>query len=403
MYRFNLKKILSLLLMVFALSAQKVYADDIRPSPIKQENILVLEEGTSKGTVCVLGYPTLDDKVKALAGEMLRANECAVLSSDRFIFDFRIISVLLKCETPEKVSYRSVAYDLECDRILSLGDILNKDADKEALGGKIEDFVKSHAAYEDSDSDVYLDANEYDFVLSGQSLGICVPASTQRDGFLCVLPITDNELLCNALRMGGLYPWEKAIAFTFDDGPGEYTQEILSCLEELDAKASFFVLGCHIEGNEKLLERMVALGCEVGCHGYDHKDMRRQSKEAVKEEIEKSSSLIYNACGVNPTLFRAPYGEFSVATKDVALHKIKWSVDTLDWKIQQREAVKNAILSKAQSGDIVLLHDIFKTSAEGFCDAARELSEKGYKLVTVTELLELQRKTPDESVYKKKA
>ncbi len=393
-----------MLLIISGIPAVNVRANgDIKPSPIKQESLLILEEGTSKGEICVLGYPTLDNRTKALAREMLIASEDAELSSDRFLFDGRILSVLLKCQSKDDVRYRSVVYDAECDKILSLGDILKNDADKEALGGRIEDFVKSHTAFEDSVGEVYLDADEYDFVLSGETLGICVPPYKDKDGFLCVLPIADNELLCNAVRMGGLYPWEKAIAFTFDDGPGDYTEEILNCLEELDAKASFFVLGCHIEGSEAILERMVRLGCEVGCHGFDHKDMRKQSATAVKEEIDKTSSLIYGACGEHPTLFRAPYGEFSASVKDTALHKIKWSVDTLDWKTQSKEAVKNAILSKAQSGDIVLLHDIFKTSVEGFCEAARELSERGYKLVTVTELLELQEKEPDEMVYHKKA
>ncbi len=399
-----LKVFLSLLLMLSVIPAQTVGASEkTEPSLIKQESLITIEEGSSKGSICVLGYPTLDCRTKALAVEILAANEGARLSFDRFSFGGRIISVLLKCETDDFVNYRSVVYDTECDKILALGDILKKDADEETLGGKIGDFVKSNTAVGASSDEVYLDANEYDFVLSAEGLGICVPRNDERDGFLCVLPIADNELLCNGLRMGGVYPWEKAIAFTFDDGPGEYTEKILDCLEELDAKASFFVLGCHIEGSEAILGRMVDLGCEVGCHGYDHKDMRRQSEDAVKEEVEKTSELIYEACGVRPTLFRSPYGEFSASSKCIELHRIKWSVDTLDWKTQHTEAVKNAILSKADDGDIVLLHDIFKTSAEGFCDAARELVSKGYKLVTVTELLELQEKTPDERVYNKKA
>lgn len=403
MYRIDLKAILSLLLIICFIPAVNVNADaETEPSLLKQESLLILEEGDSKGKICVLGFPTLDEKTEAVAREMLRESESALLSSDRFLFDGRIVSVLLKCESGGAVRYRSVVYDADCDKILSLGDILKKDVDKEAIGGKIEDFLKSHTAFGMSE-EIYLDADEFDFVLSGETLAICVPPYDDNNGFLCVLPIVDNELLCNAVRMGGLYPWEKAIAFTFDDGPGNYTEEILDCLEELDAKASFFVLGCHIEGNEQTLERMIKLGCEVGCHGFDHKDMRGQSNDAIRDEIEKTSALIYEVCGIKPTLFRAPYGEFSGYSKEANLHKIKWSVDTLDWKTQNKEAVKNTILSKASNGDIVLLHDIFKTSAEGFCEAARELSKRGYKLVTVTELLELQEKNPDERVYNKKA
>ena len=383
--------------MLSVIPAVEVFANgNIEPSLIKQESLLIIEEGTSKGKLLVLGYPTLDEKTEAVARQMLSQYERAELSSDRFTFDGRILSVLLKCASDGKTVYRSVSYDTECDKILTLGDILAEDVEN------VGEFIKSHAELDGSD-ELYLDADEYDFVLSGETLAICVPPSENGDGFLCVLPIADNGLLCNAVRKGGLYPWEKAIAFTFDDGPSEYTDEILDCLEEIGAKASFFVLGCHVEGNESTLARMAELGCDIGTHGFDHKDMRAQSSAEALRQITKTSELIYGACGVNPTIFRAPYGEFSPSTKDAALHKIKWSVDTLDWKTQNKEAVKNAILSKAKNGDIVLLHDIFKTSAEGFCGAARELVRDGYKLVTVTQLLELSEKTPDGRVYNKKA
>ncbi len=399
MYRFKPKVFFVLLLMLSLLPVRVYASDKTEPSLIKQESFLIIEEGASTGKVHVLGYPRLDERTAEVAKEMLRENSGATLSSDRFLFDGRIISVLLRLDGNGLTSYRSVVYDTECDRILSLGDILKKDTDS----GGVSDLIKSHTAFGSQSEDEYLNADEYDFVLSGETLAICVPHTDGKDGFLCVMPLAESELLCNAIGMGGLYPWEKAIAFTFDDGPCEYTEQILDCLEELDARASFFVLGCHIEGNEALLERMVSLGCEIGCHGFDHKDMRKQSASAVAGEVDKTSRLIYAACGVEPTLFRAPYGEFSKSSDGIALHRIKWSVDTLDWKTKQRDAVKNAILKDAHDGDIVLLHDIFKTSAEGFCDAARELKARGYKLVTVSELLELQGKTPDKRVYHKKA
>ena len=195
---------------------------------------------------------------------------------------------------------------------------------------------------------------------------------------------------------------QKLIAFTFDDGPGLYTDEILDCLEEISGKATFFVLGCHVQGHEKQLMRMVDMGCDIGCHGFSHSDMRGQNSKSVMNEIEKTNGLIEAACGLKPTLFRAPYGEFSKSTLDARLHRIKWSVDTLDWKKQNAVYVKDYIVSTVNDGDIVLLHDIFKTSAEGFCLAARELVKQNYKLVTVSELLDLTGKTPSDKIYSKK-
>ena len=190
--------------MLSVIPAAKVFANgNIEPSLIKQESLLIIEEGTSKGKLLVLGYPKLDEKTKAAATEMLRKYESAELSSAGFAFDGRIIGVLLKCTAGEKTVYRSVSYDTECDKILTLGDILAQDAEN------VGEFIKSHAELDGSD-ELYLDANEYDFILSGETLAICVPPSESGDGFLCVLPIADNGLLCNAVRKGGLYPWEKA-------------------------------------------------------------------------------------------------------------------------------------------------------------------------------------------------
>ena len=60
------------------------------------------------------------------------------------------------------------------------------------------------------------------------------------------------------------------IALTFDDGPGEYTDQLLDCLEENNAHATFFMLGQNVAGREATVQRMVDIGCELGNHSWDH-------------------------------------------------------------------------------------------------------------------------------------
>lgn len=195
---------------------------------------------------------------------------------------------------------------------------------------------------------------------------------------------------------------QKKIAITFDDGPSKYTEEILDYIEENGGAVTFMVLGENAENFTDTVRRASSLGCEIGCHGWSHKDMRKLSDRETARECERCASLIESVCSKRPTVFRAPYGEFTDSAKKAGMHCIKWSVDTLDWKTRKTEAVVNAILNNAKDGDIILLHDIFKTSADGFIIAAKELSKRGFELVTVSELLGLSKKAPDGTVYYKR-
>lgn len=348
-----------------------------------------------KSEIPKFGYEKLDLAVKDKAEET--AKDGAKLRFDVFTSDKRFITVLVRAEGENGVRYKSTAYDKECDRIITLKDILSKSTDMETVNADLKLFAYSH--FEDG----FRESDDYDIVITEHSIGLCVePDEDGKNGYICIFEKSGNPKLCSAFSdKKSIFPWEKAVAFTFDDGPSKYTDIILDFLEKNNSKATFFILGEQADENAERIKRMKSLGCEFGCHGYSHSDMRKQSTQKVNEEFSKTSDLIYKACGERPTVFRAPYGEFSKSTSEIKLPRIKWSVDTMDWKTKNRQAVKDSILSCAKSGDIILLHDIFKTSAEGFCDAAEELKAAGYKLVTVSELLDLKGEAGTKIYYRR--
>lgn len=179
----------------------------------------------------------------------------------------------------------------------------------------------------------------------------------------------------------------KYIAFTFDDGPGDYTDKLLDALEKYHSKATFFVLGNRVNTYKKQLKREFDLGMEIGSHTWAHKNLNVISKSAVKSEIFKARDAIKKIIGQNPTVLRPPYGNFNkTVSKNAGVPMIYWSVDTEDWKHKNVKYVSKYIVKHARDGEIILLHDIHPTSVDGFIKALPELKKKGFELVTVSEL-----------------
>ena len=177
------------------------------------------------------------------------------------------------------------------------------------------------------------------------------------------------------------------VALTFDDGPGQYTDKLLDCLEENGAKATFYMLGQNVEKYPDIVKRMHDLGMELSNHTYDHKDLTKLTQSQITEEIEKTNTLIENAAGVLPDTLRPPGGSYNEAVQNLAgMHIVKWSIDTKDWKTKSEDQTYQCVMDSVQDGSIVLMHDIHQWSVDAALRLIPDLMEEGYKLVTVQEL-----------------
>lgn len=385
-----------------------VSADVVRsevPSVIKSYPQVELKLKNSRCLLPKLNNDGFDKEAESSALELMELyGECDI-ECDLFFWNGRIASLLYKTECNEGKRFHSLVYDLEENKKLTLSQVLRKGVGAKDLYSMTENFLRDHPVfsgdeYSLSEDDVLPETT--DFILTDHCLSLCVHPKGS-DGFMCVLPFEKTDAAADSIaRKKGTLPWEKVIAFTFDDGPSEHTEKILDVLSKVSGKATFFVLGCHVEGNEPILSRISNEGSEIALHGYSHKDMRKLSQAEAESEISRTAKLVFDACGAEPILMRAPYGEFTSATAKSGLHSIKWSVDTRDWILQDSDRIASEIIKEAKSGDIVLLHDIFPESAEGFEKAAKHLTEEGYRLVTVTELLGLSGEKPDGRIYHKK-
>jgi len=184
-------------------------------------------------------------------------------------------------------------------------------------------------------------------------------------------------------------PATQYIALTFDDGPHTvYTRQLLDGLKERGIRASFFLIGQNIHGNEELVLRMKEEGHLIGNHSQNHIQLTRENEDAVCSQIISTNQQIAKITGQMPEYVRPPFGSWDEELEClVPMTVVLWDVDPLDWKIQNTDKIVNHVVKQVEDGDIILLHDVYETSVEAALEIVDRLSEKGYNFVTVDELL----------------
>jgi peptidoglycan/xylan/chitin deacetylase (PgdA/CDA1 family) len=183
----------------------------------------------------------------------------------------------------------------------------------------------------------------------------------------------------------------KRIALTFDDGPGDYTGRVLDVLRHNHVNGTFFTIGDQIPGREGLLRRELAEGNAIGDHSLHHET--RPGSESMRITRDR----IRAATGYSPCLFRPPGGALKVSSVAEAAHKlgmatILWDVDPADWQTPGAGAIYSRVVSNVRPGSIVLMHDGGGNRSQTIAalpDIIHTLRSRGYKMVTVPQLLHL--------------
>lgn len=189
------------------------------------------------------------------------------------------------------------------------------------------------------------------------------------------------------VKAGRLDKNKPLIALTFDDGPSIYTPNILAALKEHNGRATFFVVGNRINRYKSQLKAIYEADCEIGNHSYSHANLGISSKQKIKSELSKCDKLIKKVTGKKPKLIRPPYG--SINENLVSESKrplVLWNVDTLDWQSRDADKVYNHVMSHLHDGNIILMHDVYRSSERAAIRIISALERKGYQMVTVSEL-----------------
>jgi peptidoglycan/xylan/chitin deacetylase (PgdA/CDA1 family) len=201
-------------------------------------------------------------------------------------------------------------------------------------------------------------------------------------------PPKEPPITFNSVHVDGPY-----IAMTFDDGPSAMlTPKLLDILAAHHIKATFFVLGEMVAEHPEILARAAEEGHEIASHSWSHPNFAKMSQEGVRSQLQRTDEVIKSATGKSPTLFRPPYGSITDHQKkwihdQFGYDIILWDVDPFDWKRPGPAVVRNRILKETRPGSIVLSHDIHPGTIEAMPSTFDELEAKGFKFVTVSELL----------------
>ena len=190
------------------------------------------------------------------------------------------------------------------------------------------------------------------------------------------------------------------VALTFDDGPSaKLTPKLLDLLAAHQIKATFFVIGESAAENPQIVLRQAREGHEIANHTWSHPNLGKMSDDGVRAQLRRADDTIKSASGRSPTVMRPPYGSLSARQKrwinqEFGYKIAIWDVDPLDWRRPGPNAVCNRIVRNTRAGSIVLAHDIHPGTIEAMPCVLKELEAKGFKFVTVSELIAMETPLP---------
>src|SRR5206468_4155612 len=201
---------------------------------------------------------------------------------------------------------------------------------------------------------------------------------------------TESSVTFSSVHVNGPY-----IAITFDDGPSAtLTPKLLDLLAAHHIKTTFFVIGENVAEHPDIVARAAREGHEIGNHSWSHPNFAKMSEEGVRSQLRRTDDAIKSATGFRPTLLRPPYGSITALEKrwihdEFGYQIILWDVDPNDWKRPGPAVVRTRILKETRPGSIVLSHDIHPGTIEAMPSTFDELEAKGFKFVTVSELIRM--------------
>ena len=199
----------------------------------------------------------------------------------------------------------------------------------------------------------------------------------------------------SAVDISKIDPARKLIAFTFDDTPARYLENMIAIYADFNennpdciASATLFVNGCLFDAQSPtLLATALALGFELGNHTYSHTNLATLSLAETTDEIDRVDNLLFHIDGKRRHLLRPPFGTISAKQKELSqVPIINWSIDTRDWTGISAEKIYQSVMQNKFPGAIVLLHDGHENTLQALKRLLPDLKTDGYQIVSVSQM-----------------
>ncbi len=316
-------------------------------------------------------YDILDNEIKNIISDKPNTSITYEIS-----YFNQIYNILFTIKQNDKNTYKNVLLDLQNEKIIDKNVIYNFDI----AGNEILERIKnkySTAIY----NRVLLDGFKHASVnIEQRGIKVLFDDNLFNVDYEVYLFLGEEKETA-----GDSY--DKVIAFTFDDGPGDYTKDIVNTLKENASSATFFELGSKMKSNQEIVKYLIDNNMEVGSHTYSHKNLNSATLKTIEEEIN-STNIIYNEItDKDVPLTRTPYGNAINKVKSIINTPIiQWNIDTKDWLYRDANKIAKHILDNAQDGDIILMHDIYPETLEAIRISLPELNSRGFKVTSVSNL-----------------
>jgi len=185
---------------------------------------------------------------------------------------------------------------------------------------------------------------------------------------------------------------EQKVAFTMNCAwDADDIDSILATLEKHKIHITFFMVGDWVDKYPDAVKKIADSGHEIANHSDGHKHVNNLSLEENEKEIQVCSDKIQKITGKPTTLYRGPYGEYNNTVIQAAENQkhvtIQWSLDTVDYKGITGDEMWKRLDEKLKNGDIILSHNGTEHTADSLDKLLTNIEQKGFKVVTVSDLI----------------
>ncbi len=166
---------------------------------------------------------------------------------------------------------------------------------------------------------------------------------------------------------------------------------ILDTLNKYNIKITFFIVGDWADKYPEAVKKINENGHEIGNHSNTHPHVNKLNIDKNCEEITKCSEKLKNITGKEVNLYRCPYGEYNNivinAANSLNYYPIQWSLDTLDYTGLTGNEMWNRLDGKLKKGDIILMHNGTKHTADSLELLIKNIQSKGLEIKKVSDII----------------
>ena len=370
----------SIVLIILFLILSKLFYK--KPVDIKTNVVTSKIEYTDDNTVVNVEYPRFDnDRINKTITDYLysyvrdfrnnKKNKSLNIKYDLVYIDDYVNVQYNIDNSLDDIMYYNMLFDLKKSEISYITSIYDENYLKKEIYNEINNKFSS-----DISELIAKDTlNNYTYIIKDKSLDIYFN-NIDNKPFISLSYLVNNYNNDNSLQQ------HKYIIFTYDDGPSEYTAELLSILNKYNSSATFFMLGDKMKNYSNTVLDVYNSNSEVGSHGYSLKDLSNATSEDIDTEISVTNALFYEITRDKLLLYRPAYNKYNDYMNELELELVNYDIDTKDWLVKDSKIIYDNVINNACNECIVLMHDKYKKTLQATEKLIPELNRLGYEVIS---------------------